>query len=292
MSRDRRVQLFFLFSICVAILSSWDFALTKYWKALVVLNHEIFHAIASLLTGGKFASLVLHADESGETISYGVWKFSLPIVYSAGYLGSSLSGGLLLFSGFQKKHTRHFTLYFGLFLFLSTISFTSIFSYAFQVGVFWAIFFILGALLGEIISSFQLILVGTAISLYSLYDLSDFAHSMKNSDAGVLASWVVENFMIFKQIPIAERINKIGYTIAIFWSILSVSIIFYFLRLSFFSELSEDEVVKEKFLTSIESGQVNEDVAEWFLKKGVDLDGRPIPPKLVKELQEKGLSNE
>jgi hypothetical protein len=292
MNRNRSIGFFFLFSIGFAIFSSWDMTFTKYWKALVVLNHEIFHAITSLLTGGKFATLVLHANESGETISSGIWKYSIPFVYSAGYIGSSLTGGFLLYSGLKRRNARYSSLSFGIFLFLSTITFSQLNSYAFIIGTSWSMVFFLGALVGDGIASFLLILFGTAISLYSIYDLSDFVRSMKNSDAGILAGWIVENFVVMKDTPLAEKISKIGYAISICWSIISLSIIMYFLKISFFPKLSENELVLEKFLSSVESGAVNHDVAEWFLKKGVDLDGRPIPPKLVKELQEKGNPNE
>ncbi len=265
---------------------------TKYWKALVVLNHEIFHAITSLLTGAKFASLILHANESGETITSGVWKYSIPLVYSAGYIGSSLTGGFLLYSGLKKKNARYSCLTFGIFLFLSTITFSQFKSYAFMIGISWSLFFFLGAIAGDAIGSFLLVLFGTAFSLYSIYDMSDFIRSMKNSDAGILAGWIVENFVVMIDVPITEKISRIGYGISICWSMISLFIILYFLKISFFPKLSENEIVIEKFLSSIESGAVNQDVAEWFLKKGVDLDGRPIPPKLVKELQEKGNPNE
>jgi membrane-associated protease RseP (regulator of RpoE activity) len=63
----------------------------------VVLVHETGHALATLLFGGRVERILVGADESGQCLS------SLPAgwlpqiaVYSAGYVGSAISGALQL----------------------------------------------------------------------------------------------------------------------------------------------------------------------------------------------------
>ncbi|MCB1178060.1 MAG: M50 family metallopeptidase [Leptospiraceae bacterium] len=285
MKKNTFEKLFFLFSIIFAIISAWNFSFMQYWKDLVVLTHEIFHAISSLLTGGTLAKLTLHGNESGETIAVGIWKYSMPIVYSAGYLGCALLGGFQIFTGFQKTHSRVFIISFGFFIILSTLMFSNLGSYTFYLGIFWGIFFFIIGLLGDNISSFTLVFFGTAISFYSIYDLGDFMRNLEGSDAGKLAIWITQNFSVSKS---PENVSQIGYYIAIFWSSISISLILIFLKISLFPHKTEEDKSIEKVLDHVESGKVNEDVAEWFLKRGLDLDGRPLSKNIVDEINKKG----
>lgn len=55
--------------------------------------HELGHAIAAFATGGQASYILVRADGSGATPVVGGW---LPAVASAGYVGTSLAGALLL----------------------------------------------------------------------------------------------------------------------------------------------------------------------------------------------------
>lgn len=58
--------------------------------------HELMHAIATVLTGGMAGRIEVYADGSGVTLSAGGF---MPIIASAGYVGSMLAGtGLLMAS--------------------------------------------------------------------------------------------------------------------------------------------------------------------------------------------------
>ncbi|HEY1332817.1 MAG TPA: M50 family metallopeptidase, partial [Myxococcaceae bacterium] len=76
-------------------------------RLLVVLVHETGHAIATLLFGGRVERIIVGADESGQCLS------SLPAgwlpqiaVYSAGYVGSAISGALQLVLAFRFRLHR------------------------------------------------------------------------------------------------------------------------------------------------------------------------------------------
>jgi hypothetical protein len=76
-------------------------------RLLVVLVHETGHALATLLFGGRVERVIVGGDESGQCLS------SLPVgllpqnaVYSAGYLGSAVSGALQLVLAFRLRLHR------------------------------------------------------------------------------------------------------------------------------------------------------------------------------------------
>ena len=85
----------------------WDSPVLRPVKLLVVMMHESGHAIASLIVGGSVRAITLHLDESGACLSM------LPpgavrqiIVFSAGYLGSSVMGAVLLLATFRFRLRR------------------------------------------------------------------------------------------------------------------------------------------------------------------------------------------
>lgn len=65
-------------------------------RILAVFFHEMLHAVAAFLTGGGVTAIEVTSYEAGRTALYG----GLPvIVYSAGYLGTAILGGVFLLSG-------------------------------------------------------------------------------------------------------------------------------------------------------------------------------------------------
>jgi hypothetical protein len=85
----------------------WDYPLMLPLKLLVVMMHESGHALASLLVGGSVDRITLAADQSGACLS------SLPqglfgqiVVYSAGYVGSTLAGGMLILTTYRFRLGR------------------------------------------------------------------------------------------------------------------------------------------------------------------------------------------
>lgn len=76
-------------------------------KLLVVTLHESGHALAALLVGGHVQKLVIASDESGACVSaLPPGYFGQILVYSAGYLGSTLAGAGLLVLTFRYRLKR------------------------------------------------------------------------------------------------------------------------------------------------------------------------------------------
>jgi len=76
--------------------AAWNSVPVRPLRVLVVLLHEIFHALASLATGGGLPRIEVLSHSSGVTTLSGGFP---PLVFSAGYLGTALLGGLLLAAG-------------------------------------------------------------------------------------------------------------------------------------------------------------------------------------------------
>lgn len=66
-------------------------------------THEMCHAIAAVLTGGSVQHIIVFSDASGVTPIYGGM---LPIIGSAGYVGASIIGVLLILSSRTPKGAR------------------------------------------------------------------------------------------------------------------------------------------------------------------------------------------
>ncbi|HET9751658.1 MAG TPA: M50 family metallopeptidase [Myxococcales bacterium] len=77
------------------------------FKLLVVLMHESGHAAAALLVGGSVDSIRISPDQGGMTISRfapSLWREV--VVSSAGYVGSAVSGSVLLYLAARTRQGR------------------------------------------------------------------------------------------------------------------------------------------------------------------------------------------
>ena len=96
-----------LIAAAVAGILFWDAWPIYPFKLLVVLMHESGHAAATLLVGGSVDAIRISPDQGGVTLS------RIPptllreiVVTSAGYVGSTVSGCVLLYVGARAKEGR------------------------------------------------------------------------------------------------------------------------------------------------------------------------------------------
>jgi hypothetical protein len=81
----------------------WDSIWLWPLKILVVMFHELSHALAALLTGGQVLGIELSPNQGGVTHTRGGWRF---LVLNAGYLGSLGFGLALLIGGRHARRAR------------------------------------------------------------------------------------------------------------------------------------------------------------------------------------------
>src|SRR6476659_2592394 len=94
--------------VCLAVgLLLWDSPVLWPLKILVVMIHETGHAVASLLVGGSVKSITISGNEAGQCLSQlPPSAFGAIVVYSAGYVGCALVGGVLLLSTYRYRVRR------------------------------------------------------------------------------------------------------------------------------------------------------------------------------------------
>jgi hypothetical protein len=92
-----------LFAAGALLLVFWDNPLLWPVKILVVLFHELSHALAAVLTGGEVESIGLSIDQGGHTQTRGGFRF---LILNAGYLGSLLWGVALLAAARRPNTVR------------------------------------------------------------------------------------------------------------------------------------------------------------------------------------------
>ena len=161
-------------------------------RLLVVLVHETGHALATLVFGGKVERIIVGADESGQCLS------SLPAgwlpqiaVYSAGYVGSAISGALLLVLAFRFRLHRPVLYAMGVWVTAMGVIYAgNAFTLAYCLGM-GAVLLVLARLLpaGAVRALVTVLAVFTG--LYALFDLRDDLWSPGGSgpsDAVLLAA--------------------------------------------------------------------------------------------------------
>ena len=146
----------------------WSSPLVQPIKLMVVLFHEISHGMMALFSGGKIISILITADEGGACETEGG---SEPMIVTAGYLGSMLVGGMILY----LSRARQFVpLVFGLLTLILVAAIATVirdsYSRTFASGL--AVAFVLcGFLAPSTVGAVLLRAIGTFTCLYSLFDI-------------------------------------------------------------------------------------------------------------------------
>ena len=143
-SADRQ-ELLLLSMIAVVSLALWQFRLgrkiVRPYFILGVFFHEVGHAIAILMLGGRPVKIQLLLNDGGVTWwryyqSFG--RFRRAIVSSAGFLGSAIVGGLLILASRNPNITNNILIILGIFSLAITIVWVrEWFGYGFMTMIFW-----------------------------------------------------------------------------------------------------------------------------------------------------------
>ncbi|MBN1835468.1 MAG: M50 family metallopeptidase [Spirochaetales bacterium] len=161
----------------------WNTVPVRPLRVLVVLLHEISHALAVLLTGGGVHTIEVISHRSGMiSLSGGM---AIP-VYSAGYLGTALIGSLLIGSSHHYPLKRSLYLGLGLLVLVNTLVFVRNpfgWAYGLLAGLFLVTLFFREFWFSPYITD----LIGVLCLVDVFRDLVGFAFRRSRNDAAILS---------------------------------------------------------------------------------------------------------
>lgn len=151
--------------------------------------HELFHALAAVLTGGSVDKIVVFRNAEGVTTTLGGF---VPLIYSAGYVGASLFGAFMVRSAVNDKAARKWCQILGVVILLANLVWVRGDVIGWPIGLFWGVFLlVLAARLqpNEILLVAQFLGVQQCVNSFkSLRDLLILTGSRaENTDAAMLA---------------------------------------------------------------------------------------------------------
>lgn len=203
--------------------------LTYPLRMLVTFIHEGSHALAAVLTGGRVSTLLLQTD-NGSGVTYSAGGFGL-IVSSAGYLGATLFGALLLAALRRGESGRSVLTFVGLTIAALTLAFVrpvwpgQIPDYSaltFPWTVFWGVVLSAGLIFAgrrmpESTASGLAAFLGVQCVLNALFDL----HTLFNLSVATGVQTDAQNMFRMTMIPAAVwSVLWIVTALGILWAVL------------------------------------------------------------------------
>jgi hypothetical protein len=184
------LRLLLLVGLVVAVGWAWNHVALWPIKLLVVLFHELGHAVAAWATGGTVIAIGLSPQEGGVTVTQGGSRL---IILNAGYLGSLVAGVGLLAASRNGLVARAVVGALGVLLIGVDLFYVTLFSFGFWfTGVMGLVLLAVAALVPGFILKWVVRGLGVFSVLYALADVwSDvFARALDvsvRSDAVALA---------------------------------------------------------------------------------------------------------
>lgn len=165
----------------------WQTPVIKPFRVFVVLVHEMGHASAALISGGTIVELRTNWNESGHARSLGGW---VPLISSAGYIGSSFLGALLIAIGSRPVLHRISLALIGGAALTASLLFTPVFGLDFFFGTGSGVVLLAVAVHFPRAARWLAAWLGVMLCLYSLYDFrTDLWENPGATDAGILAAY-------------------------------------------------------------------------------------------------------
>lgn len=103
MPATKRDLTFVYAAFAIGVLMLLPVTLTAPLRLLNTHFHEMCHALATLVTGGRPNQIIIYSDGSGLTESYGGWHF---LILQAGYLGSTVVGAIMMLAARHVTSSR------------------------------------------------------------------------------------------------------------------------------------------------------------------------------------------
>lgn len=189
------------------------------FSMFVTYIHEASHGIMALFTGGHLLNFKMNWDTSGVAYTSGGIR---TLIVSAGYLGSSLWGALLLMAAFRKGMEKPVLYSFSAFFFIFTILFAQN-PVSVSMGIFFGIVMLLFAKMKQslILSTFLAFLAVQSCfnSISDIWDLLILSGSPVTTDAHIISQELTAGI-----VP--------PFVFALFWAIISAFFFFFALKKS------------------------------------------------------------
>jgi hypothetical protein len=206
-----------LAALFIAVWVLWDTPIVYPIKIFVVCLHELGHALAALLTGGQVVSIQIFPEEGGLTTTRGGWPF---IILSAGYVGSMLFGGALLYLSSYRPWARRLMIALGVLIVLSTLLFFRNF-FAVLYGLLAGAAMFFSAYRFPLNVNFYIIrFLAIASCLYALLDIRGDLFAAASAGSGIVNDAVALN-----------QLTGIPAIIwAVLWLVVSLLVLAFFLK--------------------------------------------------------------
>lgn len=168
------------------------------FKLYTTAIHEGWHALITLITGGEIVEISLENNGSGHVVSRGGL---LILITSAGYIGSAITGGLLIISAKSETVSKISLFLISLIIIiLNIIYIDSYASVAFLSSIAMSLI-LLNIIFKTSLSNNIAIFLGTILAVDSFGDIRKIIFQIPyKTDAGILARNLGMEFMT---IPIA-----------------------------------------------------------------------------------------
>jgi len=175
----------------------WDSWFVKPFKFFAVMIHEYSHAMAGIITGGSIVEIRTFGNESGHTLVSGGF---MPLVASAGYVGSALIGALFLYSVGWLNLQRFLLFVLGAASIVLTFLHSPFGELDYWIGIGGGILLI-ASVFSNTAATITANWIGVVLLLYSLHDFrTDLWQFPEQTDAGILARYWNMSFLTY---PIA-----------------------------------------------------------------------------------------
>ena len=210
-------ELLILLATAIAAIFIWNTLLIYPVKLLVVILHEISHALVTIFTGGSVIAMNVSTDLAGGVTSEGGSEF---LIASAGYLGSLIFGMLIFFSADNKKlNIWSSTIIAVLLLLFAANFFTNAVVIIFTI-LYSALFYTAPRYIPQKINYWIMRTLGLLSSMYVLFDIKEdlLTLAYKKNDA--------------QQLAIITSAPAIVW--GIIWFILTISAIFFMIKFAYF----------------------------------------------------------
>ncbi len=174
----------------VALAWFWHSPLLYPLRILVVLFHELGHALVAVATGGEVVEIALGSNEGGHCITRGGFHF---LILNGGYLGSLVAGLVILALSRGRKASRGLVTTLGILVLGVTVTLVRpVIGFGFGYGLLTGLgLMALGVKAPVAVNWWFLRLVGVFSVLYALLDVRDDvfrnADYVGSSDATMLA---------------------------------------------------------------------------------------------------------